>query len=65
MAETERFELSERLPARRLSKALVSATHPRLRKRNELAEFRFNTIVKKLKKVTNNQYLPLIVDTLN
>ena len=31
VAETERFELSVRFPVRRFSKALVSATHPRLR----------------------------------
>ena len=31
MAETEGFEPSVRFPVRRFSKALVSATHPRLR----------------------------------
>lgn len=38
MAETSRFELEVRLPARRLSKALVSATHPRLRFNAEIFE---------------------------
>ena len=33
MAETEGFEPSVRFPVRRFSKALVSATHPRLRLR--------------------------------
>ncbi|VVT10764.1 hypothetical protein SPHINGO361_120622 [Sphingomonas sp. EC-HK361] len=35
MAETEGFEPSVRFPVRRFSKALVSATHPRLRMRCE------------------------------
>ena len=33
LAETEGFEPSVRFPVRRFSKALVSATHPRLRLR--------------------------------